>query len=106
MSYQSQTLLADDQDFQQRVKACCVQQANTFKDDADPGNAQLAGAVVRDQGAMLTSFYNTSAASPGFADKVDQGDGTVDSSLVLDPEILSTVQAVWPIVAGAYYPPA
>lgn len=104
MSYQSQTLLADDPAFQSRVKACCVQQANTFKDSSTPADAALAGAVIRDQPAQLASFYNTSAASPGFADRVDQGDGTIDSSLVLDPEILSTVQAVWPIVAAAYYP--
>jgi hypothetical protein len=104
VSYQSQTLLANDAAFQQRVKGCCVQQANTFKDSAVAAEAELAAAIVRDQAAQLTSFYNTSAASPGFADTADQGDGTVDSTLITDPEILSTVQAVWPIVAAAYYP--
>jgi hypothetical protein len=106
VSYQTQTQLANDPAFQQRVKACAVQQANTFKDSAVPAEAELAAAVVRDQAAQLASFYNTAAASPGFADTVDNGDGTVDSSKVTDPEVLSTVQAVWPIVAGAYYPAA
>jgi hypothetical protein len=106
VSYQSQTLLANDPAFQQRVKACAVQQTNTFGGSTDAGEAELAAAVIRDQSAQLFSLYNTSAASPGFADTVDQGDGTVDSTLISDPEILATVQAVWPIVAGAYRPPA
>jgi hypothetical protein len=104
VSYQTQTALADDPAFQARVKACCVQQANTFKDSSTPAEAELADAVIRNQGAELISFYNTSAASPGFADTVDQGDGTIDSSLILDAEILATVQGVWPLVAGAYQP--
>lgn len=106
MSYQSQTLLAEDRAFQQRVKACAVEQSNTFNGSAVVAEAELAAAIVRDQSAMLTSFYNASAASPGFAAKVDVGDGTIDSTLIADAEILSTVQGVWPIVAAAYYPAA
>jgi hypothetical protein len=98
-------LLANDQAFQQRIKACCMQQTSQFASSDQPDQVALADAVIRGQTDRLVSFYNTAAASPGFADTVDGGDGTVDSTLIVDAEILATVQAVWPIVAAAYQPP-
>src|SRR5262245_40821285 len=103
MSYQSQTQLASDQRFQQRINAVTQQQAQTFVNDARPDIVALAKSVLRVEAKTLPTFYNSGAASPGFADAVDQGDGTIDSSLLTDAQLLATVQALWPTVADLFW---
>jgi hypothetical protein len=102
MSYQSQTQLAEDAAFQARVRACSVQQANTYKDSALPNYVALANAILRQEDKQV-AFFTISAAAPGIADKADNGDGTVDQSKVTDADLLSIVQGSWPVVADLYY---
>jgi hypothetical protein len=103
LSYQTEAALATDPDFQARVKACTTAQANVFKDDDRPDIAGLAHAMLRNDIAPLTTFWNLIAAAPGFGDSVDSGDGTIDQSAVTDPDLLAAVQAAWPTVADLYY---
>jgi hypothetical protein len=103
MSYQAQDQLTQDATFQGRVRACCTQQANVFKDDARPEYVATAQAVLKGDDEVLTAFIRTEAAGPGIADKVDNGDGTIDQSNVLDADLLSLTQASWQVVAGLYF---
>src|SRR5215469_10552283 len=98
MSYQAQWMLEGDADFSGRSRAAAVQQAATFGD-------ALADRIRRDEAGPVTAFIRLNAAGPGIADKVDNGDGTIDQAAVTDADLLSLTQANWPIV-DALYPPA
>jgi hypothetical protein len=107
MSYQAQALLETDADFQARSRGVVTQQATTFKDDQRPEFVAVAEAVLRGDAEILACFVRLAAAGPGIADKVDNGDGTIDQSKVTDPDLLSLTQANWPTVAELYpEPPA
>jgi hypothetical protein len=92
MSFQQIDELTQDPVFNGRVRACAVQQAETFKDDARPdfvslANDQLVG------GTTYLAFVRIIAAFPGLADADEVADG----------DILSQMQANWPVVAGLYF---
>jgi hypothetical protein len=101
MTYQTQDQLASDPTFQGRVRSCTVQQAEYYVADANPAHVALAHDVLR--GLKGPDFTRVCAAGPGIADKVDNGDGTIDQAKCLDEDLLSLVQANWPVVAGLYY---
>lgn len=104
MSYLSQWRLAADDEFVSRSRAAMTGQAEIFKDDERGDIAALATSLLTAANPQeALTFVGLLAAAPGFADKVDQGDGTVNSSLIADAEILSAVQAEWPTVAGLFY---
>lgn len=103
MSYQAQSQLENDGNFQQRTRAVCVQQANTFRNDARLSWVSVANGILKDEGNLWVTFNRLSAAAPGFADKAEQPNGSVDSSLITDEELLSVTQASWPIVAELYF---
>jgi hypothetical protein len=106
MSYLSQQNLSLDNDFGARSRAAITGQGTVFKDDDRGDIAALATSLLTAAHPQeLSTFLNMLAAAPGFAVKVDQGDGTVNSSLVSDEEILSAVQAEWPTVAALFYGP-
>jgi hypothetical protein len=106
MSYLSQSALAFDQDFNARSRAALVNQAVIFKDDQRADIAGLANSLlVAGNPQETNTFIGMLAAAPGFADKADQGDGSVNSSLIADEEILAAVQAEWPTVAELFYGP-
>jgi hypothetical protein len=98
VSYLSQTELANDPEWQSRVRGCCVEQAYVFKDDGRADLAALAGAIMRQDNEQL-AFFTLSAAAPGFADSFEAGNP------IADPDILAAVQAEWPTVAALYYAP-
>lgn len=102
MSYQSQAKLLEDHDFQVRMDSCCTEQAHIFKDDARPDFVALAQDVMRD-GEHVSTFVRLGAGAPGVADKVEQPNGAIDSSLVTDGDLLAIVQANWPTVTSLYY---
>jgi hypothetical protein len=102
MSYQSQAALEADYQFQQRNRACAIQQAGHFKDDQRADIVALAESVARGDGATIAALTRMAAAGPGIADQADTGDG-IDSSLVLDADILALTQANWPTVAALYF---
>jgi len=105
MSYQSQAQLEVDQSFRGRVRSATIQQADRYKDDGRPDIAACANAVLRDEGGEQAAFLRLAVAGPGIADEVDQGDGTIDQSLVSDAELLALTQANFPTVAALYYDP-
>lgn len=101
MSYSTIDQLTSDQIFNARVRACCVEQAESFKDAADASYQSLA----KDQmvgGITYLTFVRIEAASPGIAEKATVEDG-IDQSLVPDGDLLSLTQANWPVVAGLYF---
>lgn len=104
MSYLSQWRLAADDEFNSRCRAAMVQQADVYKDDDRGDISALAVSLLTAANPQEgLTFVGMLAAAPGFGDKVDQGDGTVNSSLISDAEILAAVQADWPTVAGLFY---
>ena len=103
MSYQALYQLIGDGDFNGRTQAAGFQQAEVFKDDTRAEYVALSAAVLRGELDKLAALTRTAAAGPGIADKVDQGDGTIDQSLVTDDDLLALTQANWPVVAGLYF---
>ena len=104
-TYLAQWKLTYDAGFTSRQQACITQQADHFKDDARPDIAALALDLLRGDPDALGTFQVMIGAAPGFADEVDNGDGTIDSSKIDDAQILATVQAIWPVVAELYFEP-
>jgi len=103
MGYLSQDMLANDPDFQSRVRSCAIQQAEqTYMNATDPSDVAYAKAIVRGDASEILSMFALAAQSPGLGEKVDNGDGTVDSSKVTDAEVLASVQAFWHDAAVSY----
>lgn len=103
MSYQTQYDLSMDALFQSRVLACTTEQAGIFKDDARPSWVSTANAILKANGDISNAFVRLNAAGPGISDKADNGDGTIDSSKILDADLLSITQANWPVVSDLYF---
>jgi hypothetical protein len=103
VSYQAQFQLTNDSDFNGRSQAAATQQAAIFKDDQRANYVALSQDVLRGDLDVLSAFVRANAAGPGIADKVDNGDGTIDQAKVTDADLLSLTQANWPVVAGLYF---
>jgi hypothetical protein len=104
MSYQTQWLLTYDNAFVSRCRASLTQRAVIYKDDERPDFVALADSLLKQSNqAEFVTFQSMLANAPGFAAKVDNGDGTIDSTKIEDPEIQSAVDADFPVVAGLYY---
>jgi hypothetical protein len=104
MSYQTQWQLTYDDPFVSRCRACLTQRATIYKDDERPDFVALANSLLKQaNGAEFATFQTMLANAPGFADKVDNGDGTIDSTKIEDAEIQSAVDADFGVVAGLYY---
>jgi hypothetical protein len=102
MSYRDIDALTNDVLFAGRVRACAMQEAEKFKDDARPRFVALAADVARGGGPTTLAFVRIVAAAPGIADKAATGDG-IDQTRVTDADLLSLVQAQWEVVAGLYF---
>lgn len=100
MSYSAIDQLTNDVLFGGRVRACCTEQAEVFRNDARPDFVALANDVLRGDGLVTNAFTRIIAAAPGIADTA--GD-PVDQTGVSDGAILSTVQANWQVVAALFY---
>jgi hypothetical protein len=104
LAYLTQSLLASDTDFNRRVGASCTEQAESFRNDARPDFVALANSVLRGEAEGTATFVRMTASAPGIADKAATDDpAVVDSSKVLDEDILSAVQGNWQVVAGLFY---
>ena len=103
MSYQTQSQLQTSPEFQARVYSVNVQQAAVYKDDARPAFVAVADAILKDEPGPGTALLRLDAAGPGIADKVDNGDGTIDQAKVTDDDLLALTQANWQVVAGLYF---
>lgn len=103
MTYLVQSQLETDPDFQRRNYSCLTQQANYFIGSAGLDHKALAESVLRGEMQPQQTLLRMNAAGPGIADKVDNGDGTIDQSKCTDDDLLSMTQAAWPQVAQLYY---
>jgi hypothetical protein len=95
-------LLTNDQTFMARVRACALEQSESFKSAALPSYVSLANDQMTG-GITYLSFVRIASAAPGFADKADNGEGGIDQSNVPDADILSSVQNNWPTVAPLWF---
>lgn len=92
MSFEDIDHLTQDSAFAGRVRACAVQQAETYKDDARADFVALANDQLTG-GATYLAFVRIVAAFPGLAEAEEITDG----------DILSQMQANWQTVAALYY---
>jgi hypothetical protein len=102
MSYEDIDQLTQDHTFQGRVRACTVQEAENFRNDARPLFVALAEDTLRGGGATTLAFVRIGAASMAGAAQQPAHDA-VDQSLITDAAILANVQANWEVVAGLFY---
>lgn len=103
MSYQTIDMLTQDAVFGGRVRACSVEQANTFKNDQRPDFVATANACLTGDGNIYNAFTRFTASAPGVGEKADDGKGGVEQANVTDGDILSAVQASWPVVSPLYF---
>lgn len=105
MSYLSQWRLQYDDGFVSRCRASLTQRADIYKDDERPEFVALAESLLLEANPQESlTFVSLLANAPGFAEKVDNGDGTVDSTQIEDGEIQSAVDFQWPVVSALFYP--
>jgi hypothetical protein len=100
MSFQAIDQLTQDATFGGRVRACAVQQAETFQNDQRPSFVSAANDILKGGSDVVSALIRISAAGPGFADTA--GDPP-DQAKILDPDILASVQANFPTVAALFY---
>jgi hypothetical protein len=100
MSYRSIDALANDALFSGRVRACTVEQSEHFAHDERPAIVTLARDIIRGEPVITSTFIRLVSAAPGIATKAGE---PPDQSRVTDADILSAVQAFWPVVADLYY---
>jgi hypothetical protein len=94
--------LTQDPIFGGRVRSCTVQQAETFQNDQRPDFVAVAAGCLRGDGTLYLAFIRMTAAGPN-GSAADNGDGTIEQGKVGDADILSAVQAYWPVVAGLFF---
>lgn len=97
MTYQSMANLAQDNDFRERVFSCCLEQALIFKDDGRPEFKNLANAIIGTP-AAAQGVFTLVCVSPNFKE-------VTEPSGVPDIEILSAVQANWPVYGTVMFTP-
>jgi hypothetical protein len=105
MSYQVQAQLTVDGDFTGRTSACITQQSQIFVNDTRGDIKALATDWLRQMSStpLIGVWMPIMAAEPGLADAADNNDGTIDSSKITDQQILTSVQARFPEIAGFIY---
>jgi hypothetical protein len=103
MTYLAQDQLANSAEWQARVRACAIGQAEqTYVTSSDPADQSFAYSILRYEGVPLLALYQVTASAPGLADEFA---GTSDTSSITDDEVLTTVQAYWHDIATSFYNP-
>lgn len=100
MTFSAIDQLTNDALFNGRVRACTVQQAETFQNDGRPQMVSAANAALRGEADPYLTLARMAAAGPGMADAA--GD-PVDQTQIADEDILASVQANFPTVAALFY---
>jgi hypothetical protein len=106
MSYQTQALLNEDSDFTgRRCRSCLFQKASEVYQEAGSASdvQALSSALLKDDPAPLSAFLRAICAAPGFADMVDNGDGTIDQSKISDEDLLAAVTELYPVIATLFF---
>jgi hypothetical protein len=99
-TFQAIAQLTDDVWWQARIRACAVQQSETFVNDARPQFVAAAGEVLRGGSDITLALTRIAGAGPGMADTAGN---PPDQAQIPDADILASVQANFPLVAGLYY---
>ena len=100
MSFSAIDQLTNDVLFAGRVRACTVQQSETYQNDTRPQMVAAANAALRGEPDPALTLARMAAAGPGMADTA--GD-PVDQTKIEDSDILASVQANFPTVAALFY---
>lgn len=100
MSYSTIDQLTNDALFNGRVRACTVQQSETYQNDQRGDMKAAAQAALRGEAEPYLTLARMAAAGPGMADSA--GD-PVDQTKIPDDDILASVQANFPTVAALFY---
>jgi hypothetical protein len=103
MSYATIDALIQDAVFAGRVRACCIEQAEMFRNDARPALVALSTDIAIGAPLPAQTFIRLTAAAPGVADQALAGTGEPDQSRVPDAAVLAVVQSAWPPVAEIYF---
>jgi hypothetical protein len=91
VSYAEDFALAySDLDFKGRVSMCIAEQSRIFVNDARPEFVNLAHAAIADNAEVTARFLPLVATEPAM---------TSEST---DADLLSAVQALWPVVGAGY----
>lgn len=93
MSYQSKASAYADPTTRARIDVCCTEQAYVYVNDGRSDIADLGAAVISRNPLALQALAAGVTAGPN-GDALEQ-----------DGSLLSAVQAIWPTVAAALYPP-
>jgi hypothetical protein len=105
VAYAIADTLYNDMAFRGRVRACTVEQADSFRADTRPDVVALSNSLLRGEANSTETFIRLTASAPGIADSADTGGGNCDQTKVTDLQLLSSVQNGYPMVAGLYYNP-
>lgn len=77
-------------DFRGRISMCVAQQAKIFTNDGRAEFYELARAAIADNRKITDQFLPLIATEPGVTDQSD------------DAQLLSAVQALWPVMGAGY----
>ena len=100
MSYQSIDQLTQDSIWGGRVRACAVEQSETYINDARPQFVAAATDVLRGGSDVVSGLIRLISAGPGMSEAAGE---PPDQSLIDDSAILAAVQAQFPTVAALYF---
>jgi hypothetical protein len=103
MSYLTQSLLAQDQEFIGRSTSVATEQSAIYVNDARPDFIALSEAVLKGSHSHIQAFVRFNSVGSGVGNKVDNGDGSIDQSQVTDGDLLSLTQNNFPIIANLYF---
>jgi hypothetical protein len=103
MSYQGMAGLAQDSDFQARVKAAATIECQSRLDDPNRADwSNLAYDTLRNADHTMDSFIRFVAQTPSIADTA--GDPP-DQSLISDGDLAAAVDNCYPVVSSLWYNP-
>jgi hypothetical protein len=87
------TLAYADLDFRGRVSMCIAEQAKVFVNDTRPEFKELASHAIADNKLVTDQFIPLVATQPSM------------TSAATDGDLLSAVQALWPVVGATHVTP-
>lgn len=96
VTYLTQSRLADNADFRDRVLTCCLEQALIFKDDTRREFYMLAKQFIQSPQSAV-GLFELVCVAPNFRDVTNQTE-------IPDNDILAAVQANWPVYGAVIYP--
>jgi len=101
LTYAAQWLLTYDDPFVSRCRACTTVVATSKMTDA---TQLLARDLLSGQNnSARATFQEVLGGIPELINTADNGDGTIDSSLITDDQIRTQVERIWPDIYDLFY---